>query len=444
VDVPQVEATAAEHKSVAPRVVRPSSTKSLLGLWSSLSSDFYLEVSGERLALWAAGLAHKGTLVKKVTAGSFGTLELRRVLRASYYVFQPITVVLHPPTVCIKTFNLGGSTATQWLTEHLHEVFPPGDRREMRMVHAVCSRDQLLVATVNKGVLNSICQAIWQAGGSIGAIVPAAALDLSAAEPVLDVTDLTSPWTLVQYEYQRNEAAQSIWSSCITPQETRESGTTVNRPHFLGVCDKSPWRGLPTRSLLAQQLDFLPQLRVARPLPTRLAPLILKTSAIAASILLLLTVILYLSGTIYRSTTTAGDKEVSVLSTRVTQLQEHNRELKRQLVGLVSTNSGSAVVGRLLYTIAKATPDDAWLQRLELQRLPDNHTYEFRMSGLSLDDKAPAAFAAALAQSHQVGEAHLSRVGRTNDSVRDRFSSTMAGKATEFDLQGRTRAVDSD
>ena len=426
-DVPRVETTAAGRKPVTPRTIHPSPAKKLLGLWSSLSSDFYLEVSGERLALWSS---KPSSHIEALAAGAFSRSELKRLLRSSHYAFQPITVVLHPPTVCIKTFNLAGLSVSQWLTEHLHEVFPPGDRREMRMVHGICSRDQLLVATVDRGVLGNISQMVWQAGGSIKAIVPAAALDLSTTEPTLEVTDLTSSWMLVQYEYQRNEAALSIWSSCVTPKETSGFGTTVNR--------------LRTEDHLAQHLDFLPQLKVARPLPTGLVARILKTSAIVTSILLLLTVILYLSGTFYHSATTAGDKEATVLSKRVTQLQEQNREQKRQLAGLVLTNSGDAEVGRLLYAVAKATPDDAWLQRLELQRLPDNHTYEFRMSGLSRNDKAPAAFATALMQSRQVEEAHVSRVGKTNDSVRDRFGRTVANKTTEFDLQGRTRAVDSD
>ena len=169
-DVPRAEI--AGHKPVAPRVVHPSSVKRLPGLWSSLSSDFCLEVSGTRMALWTA---KPSSHAEALAVGVFNVSELKRLLRASRYAFQPITVVLHPPTVCVKTFDLAGSSVSQWLTEHLHEVFPPGDRREMRMVHAVCSQNQLLVASVNKGVLNSICQAVWQAGGSIKAIVPAAA-----------------------------------------------------------------------------------------------------------------------------------------------------------------------------------------------------------------------------------------------------------------------------
>ena len=41
--------------------------------------------------------------------------------------------------------------------------------------------------------------------------------------------DLTSSWTLVQYKYERHEAALSVWSSYIKPEEMREAGTTVNR-----------------------------------------------------------------------------------------------------------------------------------------------------------------------------------------------------------------------
>lgn len=414
-DVPQVEISTAKAHSQIPRTTHTRSGKELFGIWSALASDFYLEISGERTALCASN-ANPRTSTLEIA-------ELKRIFKASYYAFQPITVVLHPPTVCIKTFSLDGGEPSQWLAEHLHEVFPPGDRRQMRLVSAACREGQLLVAVMNRAVLNNISQAIWQAGGSIKAIVPAVASDLAAFSSTGKST--SSEWALVRYEYETREGALSIWPSV-------SEGT--NRPRRLAgqPCLDSP---------LSRQLDFLPQLKVAKSPTTRHLVRAVRASLTTIIALLFLTLVLYLAGSVYRSVTTTNNEETSKLSNRVTALQEQNRDLRQQLGGMRSTQSGKTIVGRLLHAIAQATPDDTWLQRLEVQKMSDGNEYELRMSGLSRSDKSPATFAAALAANPEIAEASLSRVGKGGTATRERSGSS---SVIEFDLQGKTRADDHD
>jgi len=284
-----------------------------------------------------------------------------------------------------------------------------------------------MVAVVDRGVLNSISQAIWTAGGSIKRIVPASAVDLSSKAIGIE-SGLVGEWNLARYDYEHSNDTLSIWSSCATATKVCRSSVAFSRSH--------------SKDHLLQQLDFLPQLKVVRPWPTQVLVRVARSSLVATCILILLTAVLYLSGQVY-SSTHAGSKDTSALSIRLVELQEQNREIKRQLEGLQSGQLGSAEVGRLLYAVAAAIPEDTWLQRLEVQKMSDSHDYEYRLNGLSRSEKSPAAFATSLGGNPQIAESHLSRVGKTDDSVRDRYGRNTAGKAIEFDLQGRTRANDS-
>ncbi|GEM_PF-6365993 len=397
-----------------------------IGYGSAFYCDFFLEVSGERLALWTR---------KSVSFGDApDPAELRRILKASHYAFQPITVILHPPTVCIKTFRLEGMTAPEWLTDHLHEVFPPGDRRQMRLVYATCRPDQLVVAVTNRAALHSIAQLIWQAGGSIAAIVPAPALDL--AEPTLIHDGRSSTWNLVTYHYEQKGIDLSIWPSCVIPEEASTHSTLCGSPPVAVRYRRQ------TKAPLLQQLDFLPQLKIPRPIPTRFISQSLRASSVVTAILLALVTVFCLAGAAYRSATTKNTERLTTLGSRVTQLQEHDRELKRQLNDMTSEYRGKPGVGRVLYTIASSTPENVWLRQLELQRTSDNGGYDLRANGLASDNTGPSSFATALDRSQLFAEAHLVRVSRINESVRGLSGGAPPGKIIEFDLQGRTVDID--
>ena len=412
------------------------------GVWSGVWSGFVLEVSGDRWCCWRFRRPGSKQLGVIETRDCTDAGNLKSVLHDLHYVWQPILVVLHPPTVCVKTFDIGEAEPSHWVSDHLQEIFPPGDRREFRIVYDLCAKQQLLVAVARKSMLNAISQMIWDAGGAIVAMVPAPALDHVLLEQQSLAQDQVSAWRLVRYEYRTSETGCKIWSSCQKPPESRSNSEAARTASNNSVAGDAPHLlRAPRRTNLScsSRLDFLTQLKVPTPMRAPLLPILLRPSLTVTTALLLLLTLAYFLGLGIDSTRSGARANTNRLSRELTELQEQNSELTKSLESSRQGFGRRFSVGELLCGVAQSTPGDAWLNRLELQREPRTGGYSLNLSGFANQDKSLSSFSSDLSQNRQIAEAHLIRVSKVSDSDRGRLGSQANTKLVAFDLQARSR-----
>ncbi|MCC6963145.1 MAG: hypothetical protein IT585_07830 [candidate division Zixibacteria bacterium] len=396
-----------------------------------IGSSYLIETQGRTCAIWKVGKTRR----RRTNVSNKVAIEektLRAELRRLGYWGQPATVILHPPVVAVKMVAIGAEKPETWLAAHLSEISPPGNRRDLAMVHHAVRDGQLVAVFGHKSELRRLLTTLQDNGIAIDSIVPAALFVLKEFEESTNAECDAVRFVLGQYRVGEEGKARTFQVELPKESSDREScGHTAAIFRKYANCIR---RGSSRHRQGFACLDFLPQFGLPRALATRDL-----SQAIKVMSFLLLVIVIVVTGLWATQLVSGNAQEHLRLQETYRALDEteaENAGLEESVERLAAMRSVRVDLPRLLSIVARATPAICWLGSLQLQSDARSKEVVFSLSGYSREEKEPQAFAAALCQSPGIESVTLERVSRSEYSAQAEHGALAQAVVFRFEMTG--------
>lgn len=398
-------------------------------------TEFLIETQGHDLVVWRLGARRN-----QADCATSGLLALeapavRRELRQLGYWGQPVTVVLHPPLLALKTFKIGDEPPEQWLAKHLPDISPPGNRRDLAIVYQVVGKNVLFAAFALKSRLRELLFRFQETGLTVAKFVPAIQVALDPPSAPVQAHHQSVLFGLCQYDIFR--VCDRIEVVADLPDKVLDNAAqTMLKSHLSGYAGKLRSRvtGLPAES---PDLDFLTQLGLPRALTTRHLHRVVRIATGLVMMLFLLVAGTRTAGLL--ASKEESDTRIASTRTALAQVQAENAGLENALARHRDYGSERTDLPLLLSLVTHALPTKSWLGSFQIQSEATGHGFTFSLTGYCRDENDPPVFAAALRHDRRFVSVTLERVTRSEPVA---GGETKSNPVSRFSLTGTFRNVE--
>ncbi len=197
---------------IMTEVAHPRLWRSLLH--SNRENKILVETQGTDFVVWSKQSNKTVSKLHKSEVHPLDAASLKQVMSGFEYFGQPVSIVLHPPCVCLKTFQLDTSDAGRWLASHLAEITPPGNRRDQVMSYQCDKSGSLFVAFARRTFLTELGELLFNSRVSVKEVLVGGVIAAAATIDCANENDeLSADFALCNYTTSRNENGIQIFPS---------------------------------------------------------------------------------------------------------------------------------------------------------------------------------------------------------------------------------------
>ncbi len=436
----KVQTTATTERISKARV--KSGQSILLSLTNQISrlrllhaDNFLIEVQADKISAVRVDAPKTTRLEPRHVESILNSVALRTQLRKLGYRGQPTSIFLHPPAVCVKTFEIGDQSPSKWIAEHLQVLSPLGNRSDLILSYAQFSTGCLVVAFVRRSQLLLLRDVLWAAGISIAGIYPAASAGLAVFAGGSEV-ECYQRWMLQDYSIEVPE------------------NSLIIMPRFHDVaqdCDKMAGRSFiwDDQGLLCgrvgtgidnryspSRFNFGRQIGLAIPLSTFWIGRALRISLFTLLACFFLLILHWSTREVLEKSSPGRTAEIENKSQELLSLQTENEALREHVSSLQARTTGQHRIAPFLSNVRDALPERTWLNTLRIQYDEYDRQYQFALSAFSQDDREPSQFAGNVVNASGIAAASLVRSARSDERLGQGEGSS-AARVTRFELEGK-------
>ncbi len=355
-----------------------------------------METTGTEFVIWRKGNAAGAPGVSSSAVYPLGLVALEKALSEIDYIGEPVTVVLHPPCVCLKSFSPSAENPGMWLASHLVEILPPGNRRELVMGYRKWNFDHLLAAFVRRSFLTRLRDLLQKARVSVQGIYVGGSMAADSLTQRSDVrAEQSIVFSLCTYEVTRNRDGAQVLPRLT---ETKLPGRLSN---LLSLSLAITAQG--------EQIDFREQIGFPRVPSSRVTRWIVRAEFVL--ILILMGAILLHWGMWAITGDRSPAPDYLLAERALDELREQNEKIAREVDLAYKLQQPKYNTCDFLKSIALATPPQVWLTSISFGTAASEASSAFGLNGLSLNGDEPLCLADSLRNDRDMRSVALTKAG---------------------------------
>lgn len=399
-----------------------------------------LETNGTEFVVWRENHSRKATGTVISAIEPLNTVSFTRTLHEIEYVGESIHVILHPPVVCVRSFQPKTENSDKWLASHLVEVAPPGNRRDFVMCYRTLPLNLLIVAFARRAFLSELTQMAQQSRISLKGIYAGGSL---AADSLFRLADechqLRVDFSLCRYEVSREDEAVQIFphanSSGIILSSASSEATTLS-PQYTVTAGQLPTVSCQSIVLSAKgdTIDFASQIGLPKTLSSHIARRVLHTEFI--TILLLLGILLLHWGVQTADGNPVSDTNYRMVIGKLTALRQKNSLAMKEVELATGLQRPRLTACFFLRSVALATPPQVWLSSITFGTPASGAACTFALVGFSISDDGPLRLADSLRSARDIRAVTLTKVNIVEHQLLDIDLKNSLDRLTKFEIAG--------
>lgn len=395
-------------------------------------TEMILETQGVDFVLRAEIVCAGNTRKSRTSAKHpLNIVTLKEALSEFEYHGQPIDVLLHPPCICLKTFELPAVNPEKWLAARLNEIAPPSSRRDLVMCHQFVRAQLLMAAFVRRSFLDELSDLLRRCRVSVAGINAGGALGVDAFMKLADGrTRDCIDFSLCSYELeQKGNSIEVLPRFGIHSEVASRPGIEVQT----GERRQSP-SALQTRSG-RHRIDFRPQAGFPRLVSSNVTHRIVRAEVVFIAIIACS--VLLLRGAQLITGRQSPNAEYHLLADDLSRTRHGNDRLVAEFTQSYQSNRPRFSASTFLKAVALATPPQLWLVSVNYNRPSDGAAITFSLNGYASSSDEPLRFMDSLRNTHRFYTIALTKASTVATRSESAGANMEKDRLIKFEIVGK-------
>lgn len=412
--------------------------------------QFALETEGTEFVLWSSHSNDVAANLQKTCQLPLTIESLSRAMADVDYCGQSIVVILHPPCVCLKTFQIPPDNPSRWLAAHLTEIAPPGNRRDQVVSYHCNGAGQMRVAFARRQSLLGLGKLFCSAGVSVQEVQVGGEVGsnfFSSANRQL--SECFVSFSLCSYRFISAESSLEVYpvlntnhtSELLVESSLSDSHKSVSSRSECGSASQvirsilNPIAETDLRSIEYEWLNFRTHLGYPRAVPNKLIRQIVRVELALLVCMLVIFALHWGAKSIFGQP--SADEQYRTAVEQLDGLRHKNELFAAELERSKEVRIPRLAACNFLKAVASAAPKQSWLNSISYSSSGSETAMNFALVGFSLDEEDPLRFSDSLRNNREMRSVVLTK-GAIVQSGSSRPETTPSGNhLTKFEITGQ-------
>ena len=392
-----------------------------VSLARTLNQEFVFETRGNDFTVWRRTTGIRNGTSCQASLRKLERSSLSAALSELEYRGQPMSVILHPPCVCLKVLTIDSGNPDSWLAAHLADISPPVNRRELMMSFQHFESKRLQVAFVRRSFIAELATLFRSSRVSVSGIYVGGAIAVEAElASGLDSGGASANFALCTYQLHVSEGDYQLLASL------DKSGTVGTSPDSFTIVS-----GV---RLKRQSIDFRIQAGLPKALSISKLSIVVRAQLRIALLCICATILYWGARSINSDHTVDSSYQTAVRELRT--LRQQSQSFRSELESIGHVRRPTFVASTFLRTVATATPGQTMLGSITYSNNAEAGKCNFSLTGYSKDGNGPLELTDSLRNGPQVLSAALTRVGLVDSPVGNLGNAQSHLRWTKFEIAG--------